>query len=308
MELLITQHLKLILVFSIDQMEKPSSSYVNMVADKEIKDSFSISPIENHVINAQVVHRTTYNRMFLIIAGVGNLKIDDRIFPVSGGELILIAKGQVYAFTPNTSLSGYELCFGDCFWEKAPASASNCKAVLFNNASANQHIPLSDNDLSELLSLYSILFREFIKGAYINKLDALAAYLKIIMIKVANMNAALIKGYDNYENQLYRQFLELISKQYKDTHEVAEFARQLGVSARKLAELCNRISGKGAKEIINGQIIAEAKRTLQFSSRPVKEIAYYLNFSSPDQFSHFFKKNTQISPDHYRAHFVQIGM
>jgi AraC-like DNA-binding protein len=289
-------------------MEKSSSFYYNMAADREIKDSFSVSQMGNHIMNAPVVYRTTYNRMFLIAEGMGDLKIDDQIFPISGNELILIAKGQVYAFTPNTYLSGYELCFGDCFWERAPASASNCKAVLFNNASANQHIPLSDDDLAELISLYDIIYREFRKAAYINKLDALAAYLKIIMIKVANMNAALIKGYDSYENQLYRQFLELISKQYKDTHEVTEFARQLGVSARKLTELCNRVSGKGAKEIINGQIIAEAKRTLQFSSKPVKEIAYYLNFSSPDQFSHFFKKNTQISPDHYRSHFVQIGM
>jgi AraC-like DNA-binding protein len=289
-------------------MEKSSSFYNNMVADQEIKDSFSISQMENHMMNSQIVYRTTYNRMFLIIEGMGDFKIDDQTFPISRGELILIAKGQVYAFTPNTHLWGYELCFGDCFWERAPASASNCKAVLFNNASVNQYIPLSDNDLAELISLYNILHREFIKRAYINKLDALAAYLKIIMIKVANMNAALINGYDNYEKQLYRQFLELISKQYKHTHEVAEFARQLSVSARKLTELCNRISGKGAKEIINGQIIAEAKRTLQFSSKPVKEIAYHLNFSSPDQFSHFFKKNTQISPDHYRSYFVQIGM
>jgi AraC-like DNA-binding protein len=156
--------------------------------------------------------------------------------------------------------------------------------------------------------LFSTLYQEFLKEDYPNKPDALAAYLKIIMIKIANVNAALINGFDSYENQLYRKFIELVSSQYQTTHEVADFADHLNISARKLSDLCRRCSGKGAKDIINGQLIAEAKRSLQFSSAPVKEIAFQLNFSTPDQFSHFFKKNTQISPNDYRGHFVNIGM
>jgi AraC family transcriptional activator of pobA len=83
-------------------MEKSSSFYYNMVADREIKDSFSLSQMGSHIMNAHIVYRTTYNRMFLIVGGMGDLKIDGQIFPISGGELILIAKGQVYPrlFTP----------------------------------------------------------------------------------------------------------------------------------------------------------------------------------------------------------------
>ena len=66
-------------------------------------------------------------------------------------------------------------------------------------------------------------------------------------------------------------------------------------------------AGKGAKELINGQLVAEAKRSLQFSSRPVKEIAYQLHFSTPEQCSHFFKKNAMMSPQDYRARFVNFG-
>ena len=134
------------------------------------------------------------------------------------------------------------------------------------------------------------------------------AYPKIIMIKIANLKALLTDGHESYDNQLYRQFLELVSHKYQTTHEVADFAQLLGISTRKLTDLCNKCSGKGAKEIINGQLIAEAKRSLQFSASPVKEIAFQLNFSTPDHFSHFFKKNTQLSPYQYRTVFAQIGM
>jgi len=276
--------------------------------EKEIKDSFSIHFFADRQYERPSLYRLTYNRIILISTGVGELKIDEHAFKISSSELFLISKGQVVNFKKGAKFTGYELSFGDCFWEKAPSSANNCKAVLFNNASANQRLPLIKEDHEELSSLFKSLWNEFAREEYINKLDAMAAYLKIIMIKIANVNASLASGFDNYENKLYRQFIELISEHYQSSHEVAEYSKLLGISARKLADLSKRCSGKGAKELINGQLIAEAKRSLQFSSMPIKEIALQLNFATPDQFSHFFKKNVQVSPKDYRTLFTNLGM
>jgi AraC-like DNA-binding protein len=276
--------------------------------EKELKDSFSIKYWDHHCFDDDSVYRLSYHRVFLVKEGQGMLLIDQHHHPVSGNEFFLAAKGQVLSIMAGSRFTAYELCFGDCFWEKAPASASNCKAVLFNNAAANQCLPLNTDDYEELSPLFAMLNKEFEKNDYVNKLDALAAYLKVIMIKMANVNASLTKGHNSYENQVYRQFVELISQQYQISHEVSDYANQLGVSVRKLTALSKRCSGKGAKDTINGQLIAEAKRSLQFSSNPIKEIAYRLNFSSPEQFSHFFKKNTQVSPLDYRTYFVNIGL
>ncbi len=276
--------------------------------DKELTDSFSISSLNNQAFDRLSMCRANYHRIFVIKEGIGAFQADDSTYRLSGSELFLLAKGQLYGFHSDACVTGYELSFGDCFWEKAPASANNCKAVLFNDAAANQQLPLEDVEYSQVEMLFHILYQEFLKEDYVNKLDVLAAYLKIIMIKIANVNASLIKGYDSYERQLYRRFVELVSGLYKSTHEVADFALQLNISARKLSDLCRRCGGKGAKDIINGQIIAEAKRSLQFSSKSVKEIAFDLNFSTPGQFSLFFKKHTQLSPNDYRDRFVNIGM
>jgi AraC family transcriptional activator of pobA len=282
--------------------------YLDIHADKEVKDSFSISYWDKLTFNEdQSMCRAGYNYLYLLEAGTGYIQIDEHQYPVSGSELFIVAKGQLYAFKRNAAIRGYEICFGDCFWEKAPASANNCKAVLFNDATANQQVSVTNTDLAGLSLYFDALYREFIKDDYINKPDALAAYLKIIMIKTANLNALLTKGNDSYENRLYRKFLDMLSSSYQTTHEVADFAKRLGISTRKLTDLCQKCHGKGAKELINGQLIAEAKRSLQFSSKPVKEIAYHLNFSTPEQFSHFFKKNTRLSPHQYRSNFAQIG-
>ncbi|WP_316826342.1 helix-turn-helix domain-containing protein [Pedobacter miscanthi] len=276
--------------------------------EKEIKDSFSINHFKDHFGVETRAHRLAYHRILLLSEGSGGIQIDDQIFQLTGREIFLMAKGQVIRLNENTKFSGFELLFGDCFWERSPSSANNCKAVLFNNAANNQQLSLNENDYQQLITLFSSLHNEFTSADYVNKLDALAAYLKIIMIKIANVNAVLTAGIDHHENKLYRNFIELVSQHYQSSHEVGDYADLMGISARKLTEIAKKCSGKGAKDLINGQLIAEAKRALQFSSKPVKEIAYQLNFSSPDQFSHFFKKNTAISPQDYRLHFVNIGV
>jgi AraC family transcriptional activator of pobA len=275
--------------------------------ETEIKDSFFIDRLKHVPLHKEYSERLSYHRIFLIVNGVGSLIIDENRFDISSSELFLIAKGQVCAFDTNAIVTGYVLHFGDCFWEKAPASASNCKAVLFNNAAANQHISLKKAEFSELNLLFGILFNEFDMSPYANRLDALAAYLKIIMIKVANVKLTDDSLFDNQDYVLYRNFMELLSAQFREYHEVGDYARMLGITARRLSDLCKRCSHKTSKELISGQLIAEAKRALQFSSRPIKEIAYQLNFNSPEQFSHFFKKNTNISPASYRHHFINIG-
>jgi AraC family transcriptional activator of pobA len=285
-----------------------SAAFPNIQTEKEIKDSFSIRYVQELSFNNEPIRRINYHRIFLIKHGTGNIQVDDVFYPVTGNELFLLAKGQCYKFEEGTVISGFELCFGDCFWDKTPPSANNCKAVLFNNATANQHVLVSDADMAELDLHFKTLRNEFIKTDYINKPDVLAAYLKIIMIKIANLKSLLTDGHESYDNQLYRRFLELVSNNYQTTHEVNEFAALLGISTRKLTDLCNKCGGKGAKDIINGQLIAEAKRALQFSNKPVKEIAFQLNFTAPDHFSHFFKKNTQLSPFQYRTRFAHIGM
>jgi hypothetical protein len=144
-----------------------NDSFLQAHMDKEIKDSFSINYLSNQTFDDLSVCRINYHRIFMLKEGNGTLLIDDVAYQLSGSELFLLAKGQLYAFHPNTRITGYELSFGDCFWEKAPDSANNCKAVLFNNAAANQQLPLNRNDHSELDMLFHALYLEFTKNDYL---------------------------------------------------------------------------------------------------------------------------------------------
>ncbi|SEA45500.1 helix-turn-helix domain-containing protein [Pedobacter hartonius] len=278
------------------------------VTDQESNYAFSISDYADQVFEGEAALRLLHNRILFVREGSGVLMIDNYAYNISGRQIFLMAKDQSFHIRKGASITGYELNFDEFFWEKAPASASNCKSVLFDNAAVNQLLPLDRGDFKEIAPIFRALWREDRKPDYINKPDALAAYLKIMMIKMANINAALKAGFDNYEYQQYRQFYDLIGKDFMVSREVDYYAAELNISSRKLTTLCKRYSGKGAKELINSKLMAEAKRYLQFSSNPVKDIAFRLRFSTPEQFSHFFKKNAAQSPQHYRRGLVKTDM
>lgn len=174
--------------------------------DINIKDSFAIGPWPQMPVDA-ALRRAAYHRLLLLHGGEGRLQIDSNTFPIQGSEMFLIAKGQLFAWQAGSRPEGFELAFGDCFWEKAPASAANCKTVLFNDASAHQRLPLPAPELTALSDLFTATHAEFIKPAYTNKADALAAYLKIIMIKTANVYAALRESAEDHDRELYGRFL-----------------------------------------------------------------------------------------------------
>lgn len=276
--------------------------------DMALAYAFAISYYPNKIFASEAPFRLINNRILFVKDGYGKLMIDDYEFSITGNHIFLMAKDQTFQIEEGSQISGYDLSFDEFFWEKAPASASNCKSVLFDNAAVNQLIKLDRSDYKELAPMFRALWIEDQKPDYINKPDALAAYLKIMMIKMANINAALKVGFDNYEYQQYRQFYDLVSRDFTVSHEVDRYAVMLNISSRKLTMLCKRYSGKGAKELINRKLIAEAKRFLQFSSSPVKDIAFQLRFASPEQFSHFFKKNAAQSPQHYRNNLVKTDM
>ena len=271
-----------------------------------LKDSFNMERLDGRVFEVGSPYRYEDHRIILITKGNGDVSVDEEIIALSAGSLLLISKGQISTFGAN-SFSGYVLLFGDCFWQKTPASASNCKAVLFDDPSVQRHLRPDPADLSTIKDLFITTLREFEAADYSNKADVLAAYLKILIIKIANIHSLLQENIATYDGRLYQDFLALVRKEYGAAHDVSFFASKLGVTSRKLTDIC-RQHGIGAKEIIIDQLVSEAKRALQFSTSPIKEIAGDLGFTSPYQFSSFFKTYTGSSPLEYKQQFVKIDI
>lgn len=251
--------------------------------------------------------RVIYHRIFILEDAQSSVTIDGETIPINAYQVLLISKGQIVSFAKGM-LKGYEIIFTDSFWEKAPQSASNCKSVLFDHKSENHTLPLQEQELFDLNQLLNLLCVDFLKPHFTNKADALAAYMKVVMIKIANLNHSVKERYSSYDKNIYLEFQKLVSLHYNETREVTYYTERLRITSKQLYEICYRQAGLNPKKIISSKVLEEAKRLLQFSSTPIKEIALMMNFKSNEQFSHFFKKDIGLSPQNYRKSKVNFDI
>ena len=78
------------------------------------------------------------------------------------------------------------------------------------------------------------------------------------------------------------------------------YANELGVSSGYLNEVCNDISHRTAKEIIDSAVSARLKYELSYSSKSIQELADEYNFPSQSYFSRYYKRMTGMTPSEFR--------
>lgn len=272
----------------------------------QIRDVFTIEKFTDKSFDPNELLKEHFNKILVIEKGRGELELANVPHPISKGMVYLIGKDKPVTFLVNNS-SGYLLQFDESFWQKTPLSANNCKEVLFNRSIDSFMLQPEQQHFDHLRELLALTLTDFESPDYSNKPDVLAAYLKVIIIKMANIHFLLTADTSSYDSKLFERFVSLINEKGNSIHKVDDYAAALGISTRKLSDVC-KSKGKNAKKMILQHLVNEAKKDLQFTSRSIKEIAGQLNFANPYQFSNFFKNQTGYSPNQYRSQFVKIGI
>jgi AraC-like DNA-binding protein len=130
----------------------------------------------------------------------------------------------------------------------------------------------------------------------------LRAYLYETLITLAREYAAAIGGAaERAPHRLVLRYREMVERDAPHRHHVAEYARELAVSAGHLSALCRRHLGRSAKEVIQDRLAAEARRVLLYSDESAARVGYALGFDDPSYFSRFFRRATGRSPSAFRA-------
>ncbi len=105
---------------------------------------------------------------------------------------------------------------------------------------------------------------------------------------------------NNRSEELYNQFLNAVERYFNRYADVAFYAEQLNVSPRYLGQVTRRIADRSPKSVIDERITTEIALLLTTTSKPLKEIADQLGFSSQAHLSRFFKKQKGFSPSEYK--------
>ena len=225
------------------------------------------------------------------------------------GYDLLLKKGQLLCCSPfdivdmkigQTGCVSYAFnrefyCIRDYDYEVS------CYGLLFYGFHEPKVISLPEKDENSFKSMYQILIEEFETRDYIQG-EMLRVVLKRMLIKATR----LVKDempepkLSDFKLDLIRRFNVLVDDNFKEKHQVAQYAIMLNKSPKTISSLFKKYNNKTPLTFINERILLEAKRLLVHSEKTAEDIAYDLGYKESGHFSKFFKKKVGRSPIEFR--------
>ena len=108
------------------------------------------------------------------------------------------------------------------------------------------------------------------------------------------------------ERNITSHFFHLVEMDYKRNRKVENYAQIIGITAKHLAYVIKKTTGKYPSEWMDNYVLLESKRLLRSTDLSIQDISYDLNFSTPSHFGKFFKNHTGMTPKKFRDSIFNI--
>lgn len=274
-----------------------SSTYDELYSSER----FKISKVEDMLDREDLFHELHRHDFFFIIAlqkGTGTHEIDFTTYNVLDKSIFFMRPGQVHQLQLKADSTGYIIEFNTEFYHPKDKLSSQ----RLRKASNKLYCKLEINRFKKLHDILTYIFQEY-AGKEEGFQDIIKANLEIFFIEFVrqspNPNGPSIKV-NPYTQERFEEFLELLDKHITTHKQVSQYTDLLNLSPYQLNEITKSSIGKTASELINEQIILEAKRYLLATPNQIKDIADQLGYEDVSYFIRFFKKHTGLSPESFR--------
>ncbi|MBC7451686.1 MAG: helix-turn-helix domain-containing protein [Cytophagales bacterium] len=248
-------------------------------------------------------HRHDFHAFIFVLSGSGSHIIDFIEYPLKANRCFYISYGQIHAWKSLKSVTGYVLLFTDDFYNAIYTGNELIKSdKLLSCLSIFTDIPKSN--VNEWTLLFEQIQNEFNTKTAEWKL-VICLLLKVLVLKIRRLgddelftNEILKSSY-----HIIVQYKEMINEYFVSYKTPKEYAALLNITPNYLSNVCKRITGQPAGELIKDRIVLEAKRLIIHTQLTISEITYQLGFKNKSHFGKYFKKYTSLSPDQFRKEY-----
>ncbi len=280
--------------------EIPIRSLSTAATSLRLSDEFDIRSIERVLDGkdmVQALHRHDHYFLLVVTKGEGTHECDFRPHAIQAHSMYTMRPGQVHRLDLKAGSTGYILQFKADFLATHEQGA---RLVLRRaghmevfNAGAERH--------DELMVLLDRIARELASQEQ-RQMHIVRAYLSAFLADLVLRAPAvtLANGGNGYAQERLEELLELIEARVYDTKEVAAYAELMHLSTFQLNAVAKAGTGRTCSELINDQIILEAKRYLLATTDQVNQVADRLGYDDVSYFIRFFKKHTGHTPEGFR--------
>ena len=242
--------------------------------------------------NPAEAHRVEFYCLLYITQGKGYHFVDFNRHEIQTGDAILVHKNQIQAFDLENRLKGFMLLFTDEFFEQVRTN------FRIPSIHPRTHHPVIKLDKDGQISCNSYI-SEILKEQNRNPQDALLMQLlfSIFYIKLLRHTSETLNSRVSAKRiDTFYQFLNMLEDRTILVRDASYYAQRLNITYKSLNEICKVISQQTAKQLIDGEIILEAKRKLATENIQTQALSEFLGFDEVTNFVKYFKKHTEQTP------------
>lgn len=211
--------------------------------------------------------------------------------PIKAGDIFLLFPGEWHSYHPVKSKGWKSYWIGF----KGKNIDDRVKARFLSPEKPIYHVGFSNDLINLYEEAYKVAQEE---AAYVQQ--TLAGIVNHLIGKTYSLERNIILGKDSKHVDLISKARYRIRESLEDNLTIQELAQELGMSYSSFRKLFKEHTGFAPALYQQTLKLQRAKELLSTTDESIKEIAYRLNFESPDYFSAKFKSQTGMKPSDFR--------
>jgi AraC-like DNA-binding protein len=252
-----------------------------------------------------VPHAHDFLLLFYAIRASGTVLIDGRAWPITAGDLVLVAPGQVVApagpddpaimdawgvyFPPDAVRVGVPSAFAAWlahpllfpFARGAAARAQRLRVPPAEQPAWVARIAALDAELRDRREGYHA---------------AVLAHLTLLLVAVSRLAADVVGELRSVDEPVLAAAFEAIEARYAEPISLADVAAELGLSGGHLTTVVRRRTGRTVQQWIGERRMQEARRLLTDTDLPVAAVARRVGYPDVSYFIRRFHREHGTTP------------
>ena len=242
------------------------------------------------------MHMHRSYELYYLVNGDREYFIEDRIFTVTEGDIVLIPK-KVMHRTGGAGGLRFLIHFTDAFLEKHFTDAT-LKPLRKDLPFIFRPDPA---DADHILHLFNAMLNEYnrtAKDQSPQNEQLLSGYLYQLLFAMAYTNNTYTP--QNTSDSRITQIIQYISENYNHINDIEQIAEHFFISKYHLCRYFQKHLGISLVSYLNAIKIKEACNLIKSGSVSMTQVAIQCGFNSSSYFCKVFKKEKGISPSEYK--------
>ncbi|OKS88117.1 AraC family transcriptional regulator [Mucilaginibacter polytrichastri] len=257
-------------------------------------------------------NRRDFYKIMYVTKGIGVFTLGSNTYHIDSPTILFIHPGEIISWKKlNKESEGYVGFFKRKYADRyLSLRALIEKYELFTDINKSV-IRLTQDDIAVLNPLFAQMLEAEKSGGAMAE-ETMQAYLQLLLLnctRIANYaEPDAISG--DYKH--LHEFFHLLEKEASKINYVnpirlktaTAFAEELFIHPNYLNALLKKHTGQNVSVHIKGRLLEQSKIFLLQTDWSLEDIAYAVGFADQSNFSHFFKKQSGMSPANFKKNHI----